>query len=151
MEALVTKLRRDFPSLAFVEGPVAHWSAQAQSITYTLTDSTTEAWTLLHELGHALLGHAAYTSDTNLLQKEVEAWQQAERLAPKYGLAINDDYIQQCLDTYREWLHKRSTCPTCGTHGLQQPDNAYTCLNCRDRWQVTKQRFCRPYRLKSTL
>jgi hypothetical protein len=147
MEAFVDKLRRDYPALAFVPGKTAHWSARHQEVIYASSDSPSAVWTLLHELGHALLGHSTYDSDASLMQKEVEAWEKARQLGQKYNLIMGDDHIQQCLDTYREWLYKRSACPKCNSHGVQHSNGRYACLNCRTEWQVTSARFCRPYRL----
>lgn len=150
MEPFVDKLRQDYASLVFVQGTTAHWSAQEKRITYLPDDSADAQWTLLHELGHALLGHDSYESDMRLLHKEVEAWVKAKALAQKYNVKIDNEYIQQCLDTYREWLHRRSTCPSCKNHGVQQANTLYKCLNCKASWKVSQQRFCRPYRLRTT-
>jgi predicted RNA-binding Zn-ribbon protein involved in translation (DUF1610 family) len=73
----------------------------------------------------------------------------------RYGLlhelahALNPDHIQDCLDTYRDWLHRRSRCPTCGMHVLQDKSNSYKCFNCGTSWQVSGRRFARPYRLRT--
>lgn len=153
MEKFIDKLRRDFPSLSFQEGPAASWSPSKRQITYSNSGDSHEAnaWSVLHELGHALLGHEDYESDVSLLQKETEAWMRATALATSYDLAISHEHIENCLDTYRDWLHKRSTCPDCDSHGLQQNKALYRCLNCQAIWKVTSARFCRPYRLKKAL
>jgi hypothetical protein len=148
MEKLVDALRRDYPHITFREADVASWSHERREVSYCPDEHDTGVWSVLHELGHALLGHRSYESDINLLQKEAEAWQKAVSVAEHYQLVIASDHIQNCLDTYRDWLHKRSTCPTCGSHGLQQSKTLYCCLNCRDTWKVSSARFCRPYRLK---
>jgi replication factor C subunit 3/5 len=64
----------------------------------------------------------------------------------KYDINIDDDHIQNCLDTYRNWLHLRSTCPECGIRTLQTDKYTYRCHNCHTIWKVTSERFCRPYR-----
>lgn len=149
MEDLVAKLRRDYAgSLSFRKGELASWSPHRQQISYSLTDDETGAWSLLHEVGHALLGHQSYQSDMELLKKEVEAWEKARELAEAYSLTISNEHIQDCLDTYRDWIYKRSTCPACQNHGLQQNKDLYSCVNCQNSWMVTSARFCRPYRLK---
>lgn len=148
MEQFVRKLRQEFPAFTFVQGEVACWSAGKQQIAYSSDRSDASLWTLLHELGHALLGHHSYESDMDLLHKEVAAWQTARQLGRKYSLSIDEDYMQNCLDSYRDWLHKRSTCPHCGSHGLQPSRSLYHCLNCQGIWKVNLDRFCRPYRLK---
>jgi len=78
---------------------------------------------------------------------EVDAWERARRLASDLGTEIDEDHIQNCLDTYRDWLDKRSICPTCTTKCLQQGDFIhYRCFNCRSVWKVTANRFGRAYR-----
>lgn len=148
MESFVTKLRQDYPAFQFVKGHQAAWSAGTGQIAYESNESAPSLWSLLHELGHALLGHDNYKSDADLLHKEVAAWEKAKELAKHYKIAIVDDHIQRCLDTYREWLYKRSSCPTCGSHGIQRLEHLYSCLNCQGNWQISGRRFCRPYRLR---
>jgi hypothetical protein len=151
MEPFVSALRQDFPDLHFVPGAKASWSPSQRAITYR--DETSQSgrslWTLLHELGHALLDHTSYESDTNLVQKEAAAWAKAQEVAKKYKVTISDAHIQDCLDTYRDWLHKRSSCPVCDSHGLQTTQSLYSCPNCQNTWKVSSARFCRPYRLKN--
>lgn len=77
---------------------------------------------------------------------ESEAWSVAAKIGRKYGVSISDEHIQNCLDTYRDWLHRRSTCPTCGTHVIQSDSNTYRCYNCQTVWHVSNRRFVRPYR-----
>jgi len=147
MEALISQLRQDYPDIVFTQSHVASWSPSTQQVSYNDHKEEVAAWSILHEIGHALLGHASYNSDVELLYKEREAWNEAKRLASKYHLIIDNDYIEDCLDTYRDWLYKRSTCPTCRRQGLQQSRMQYRCVNCDSGWSVTTQRFCRPYRL----
>lgn len=152
MEKFVAQLRNQFPALKFVQSEVASWSPRQQQVSYVVTkEEGQDMWSLLHELGHALLGHESYQTDANLLQKEAEAWERALELAGIYQITINPEHIENCLDTYRDWLHRRSTCPDCSSHGLQLNKSLYSCLNCQTRWQVSNARFCRPYRLKKAL
>lgn len=148
MENLLAKLRQDYPTLTFKEASVASWSPTSRCVSYSTTDVETASGSLLHELGHAVCDHQAYSSDVSLLRKESEAWDKAQELSKKYQITIDDEQIQGCMDTYRDWLHKRSTCPDCGTHGLQQSKALYCCPNCQTTWMVSSARFCRPYRLK---
>lgn len=148
MEKLVDKLKQDYPSLTFLEGEQAHWSPKDATVTYSRASAKTGIWTLFHELGHALCGHQDYTNDIDLLKKEAEAWERAQKVALPYGTEISKDHIENCLDTYRDWLHKRSSCPGCDTHGLQRSKALYYCPNCQTTWKVSSARFCRPYRLK---
>ena len=147
---LTKRLRLDFPDITFAAGEQFFWSPADRTVFYsTKKESITAAWALLHELSHALLGHAHYKTDFELLQMEVAAWHHAEGLSANYNLAINPDHVQDCLDTYRDWLHARSQCPACTEHGLQTNSTTYECLNCHTQWHVSSARFCRPYRMTS--
>jgi len=146
MEALVRKLQTDFPAFTFRAGPRFRWAADHQEIIYKLDNDIRNTWGILHELGHALRGHHDYHTDVELLRKEVEAWAEAESLSAQYGVTIDAEHIQGCLDSYRDWLHKRSTCPQCALRGVQDDAKRYVCLNCKATWVVSSARFCRAYR-----
>src|ERR1700685_2099067 len=108
MEDFIHKLTRDFPGLTFQTGAVACWSPKQQHIIYNPdTEQPAGFWSLLHEVGHALLKHANYSSDFELLSLEVAAWEKARVLARNYAQEIDEAHIERCLDTYRDWLHKR--------------------------------------------
>ena len=147
MDKLLPKFRQDFPDITFRIGSVFSWSPKDKVITYVERTTDDKAiWSIIHEISHAQLHHTTYTYDIELLQLEVAAWQYAVPLAQSYGYTIDNDHIQDCLDTYREWLHKRSTCPTCTVHSLQKTSDSYSCFNCGATWKVTHTNFCRPYR-----
>jgi hypothetical protein len=139
-----------FPDVSFEEGSSFYWSPQNQTVVHNPSSPSEEIgiWSLLHETAHAALGHEIYKTDFELLALEVAAWGDAKKLGEKLDVTINEEHIQDCLDTYRDWLHQRSTCPTCGNGGLQHDPREYRCHNCSTKWHVTASRFCRPYRRK---
>ncbi len=147
MEKLISQLKKDHPQLIFNASSSLCWSPSRGEVLYAHgahPDASLAG--LLHEVGHARLGHSGYTHDFELLQKEVDAWQEALQLSEQYGVVISNDHVQDCLDTYRDWVYKRSLCPTCGLAGLQVAETHFRCINCMDTWNVTSARFCRPYR-----
>jgi len=148
MQKLISKIHAEFPNLRFVAADQFYWSPESSEIFYNKAAGGQQAtWSLLHETGHALLAHASYKSDFELLLLEVAAWERAQHLAKHLKLTIDEDHIQDCLDTYRDWLYKRSICPNCSTKSLQQGDFVhYRCFNCHTTWRVTASRFCRAYR-----
>ena len=148
MKELISALKKRFPELKFLAGKQFSWSPETSEIFYIRGAKDEQSqWSLLHETGHALLGHTAYKSDFELLQLEVAAWEKAKELARLLDIKINNDHIEDCLDTYRDWLHKRSICPNCHTQCLQEDNfTHYRCHNCHTRWKVSKNRFCRAYR-----
>jgi len=143
------RVAADYPQFKFKAGAQEHWSPKTKTITYEDTDSIELKYGLLHELAHALLDHSSYKSDFELLKLESQAWHQAAEIGQKYGLKIDDNHIQNCLDTYRDWLHRRSKCPTCGMHVMQQNATTYKCFNCGESWHVSSGRFARSYRRRA--
>lgn len=150
IDLFIKKLEADYPDIKFKTGAKEHWSPKLKTITYNPHEKPLNfKFGLLHELAHALLGHTTYGTDFELLKLESQAWDLAAKLGKKYGVKIDSEYIQICLDTYRDWLHRRSTCPVCGTHVLQSNIDYYHCYNCQTDWRVSNERFVRPYRRKT--
>jgi hypothetical protein len=145
METLVRKLQQDYPDVVFRIGDAPCWSPRNRQVIYTI-ERTHSIAGLFHELAHAHLKHEGYASDLDLLAKEVSAWETARTLAHTYDIIIDAEHVEDCLDTYRDWLHKRSTCPRCHMNGLQHDSGRYNCINCDHSWRVSTSRFCRPYR-----
>ena len=148
MHKLLTSLQIAYPKIKFTPSTSFYWSPENQEVFY-IEDIDTEIsrWSLLHEVGHALLDHHSYDADYMLLRLEVAAWQKAKEISQNFNLLIEEDHIQDCLDTYRDWVFKRSICPECGTKCFQGSDfKHYKCFNCHARWRVTPSRFCRTYR-----
>ena len=148
MAKLLDTLAKKLPGTSYVAGTAFRWSPKDNMIIYRDAREPTQAdeWALLHETGHALLNHRNYSSDLELLLLEVAAWEKAEELAKELGVEIDPEHVQDCLDTYRDWLHQRSTCPVCITASLQINPTTYRCHNCLTEWQVSASRFCRAYR-----
>lgn len=148
MQSLIHKIKLAHPSLEFTAAKQFYWSPESKEIFYNSHARGKQAkWSLLHETGHALLGHTSYEADYELLRLEIAAWERAQLLAQQLKVTIDEEHIQDCLDTYRDWLYKRSICPKCSTKCLQQGDFVhYRCFNCHTKWRVTASRFCRAYR-----
>lgn len=143
----IDRLSQDYPDFQFVHGAQEHWSPKTSTITFNPAQKPQQIrYGVLHELAHALLGHQNYQSDFELLKMESEAWHLASKIGRKYGVKISEDHIQNCLDTYRDWLHRRSQCPSCGMHVTQESASTYHCFNCGTNWRVSSGRFARPYR-----
>lgn len=147
-ESLLVRLAKEYTCYQFVSGTRYQWSAIHQTITYDTSSPINESF-LLHELAHAILNHSNYSIDIKLLRQEGAAWYYAQTmLAPRYSLVIKGDTIDDCLESYREWIHKRSTCPVCSQAGLQVKSKIYTCMNCTYSWKVNDARQCQLRRLK---
>jgi hypothetical protein len=146
---LLKRLRDSHPQVRFTAGKDFVWSPETQEVFYISNPKlrAQDAWSLLHETGHALLGHTSYKADIELIRLEMDAWDKAKELAAEFDIRIDEDHIQNCLDTYRDWLYARSICPGCTTKCLQSSNYThYRCHNCHTTWKVTPSRFARPYR-----
>lgn len=148
---IATRIIDDYCQIQFAESELFYWSARSNTVFYTpaLLDSVVGIYKLLHETGHALLEHATFESAPELLSLEVAAWTKAKKLAGDYGITIDQDYIESCLDSYRDWLHRRSMCPTCKTVGTEIAANTYRCFNCSQKWLVSPDQRSRCYRQKT--
>lgn len=148
METLLNRLIAEYPEVRFVEGSSYYWSPSTQQVFYSSGQLLNQVsdYSLLHELSHALLDHISFKSDYELLLMEMAAWEHAKKLSKKYAVSIDDDHVQDCLDSYRDWVYRRSICSRCGAKSLQCDKNVYQCFNCHNSWHVTSSRMCRPYR-----
>ena len=169
---LTVVLSDSYPQLQFMSAETYYWSPENHTVYYKKNDASAHgSWSLLHEVAHGLLGHTKYYSDFELVRMEMEAWEKAKKLAGELQeslgaqslepgeardkpelrsqnseLTTNEDHIQDCLDSDRDWLHKRSLCPDCNLSSIQTDAHTYTCVFCDKKWHVTAERFCRPYR-----
>lgn len=142
INSLLNNLREDFPQFTFQIDNQFLWSARRQTISIDPTVDFSSEFTL-HELSHALLDHKGYLSDIDLIKLERDAWEYAKKyLAPRYNHPVDEEIVQDNLDTYRDWLHARSCCPECNTVGLQAKSRQYRCLSCGHTWRVNDAKLC---------
>ncbi|HJP81142.1 MAG TPA: hypothetical protein VJ841_01970 [Candidatus Saccharimonadales bacterium] len=144
MHSLLKELREHYPQFTFTSSDTAYWNPEDRTVFYS--DNIPE---LLHELGHAILKHQEYRRDIELLKIESDAWEYAAKtLAPLYHIDISEEIAQDSLDSYRDWLHSRSTCPECRATGIQTSPAGYTCIVCRSKWRVNEAKNCELRRYK---
>ena len=137
-----------FSHLSFCVDKSFYWSASLREVHYKSATSVEDIWQLLHEIAHAKLGHHNYTKDIQLLNQEVAAWYLAKKqLAPLFNVNMDEDFAEDQLDSYRNWLHERSKCPQCTQTGIQQTTSIYQCINCSCSWSVNDARLCKLRRI----
>ena len=146
--SVIKKLKVDYPQFIYKKSSDFLWSHNEHTIYYS--DEKDDCSFLFHELSHALLNHAEYERDIELIAIERKAWDKAKEIAIKYDVIIDEDFIQSNLDTYRDWLHERSICPKCEANGLQIKKERYRCLACNHEWRVNQAKTCalRRYSIK---
>lgn len=148
-DSLLDTLRQEYADITFVQGEQFEWQPTTRTIMFDPEDAHFDAH-LLHELGHALLGHSEYDRDIDLIAMERDAWQTAKmELAPKHGVTVTSELLHHDMDTYRDWLHDRSTCPHCTSNGIQTKKSQYTCVTCRGTWGVNEARSCQLRRYRT--
>lgn len=149
ISSVVNQIKLDYPQYTFEPSDSFLWSFEDKKIYYN-PDGLSEWPLLFHELAHGLLGHDSFNHSLDLIQIERDAWDKAKLVSKKYNLQIADDIIEQSLDTYRDWIHKRSSCPECGAIGIESEYNKYSCLECDSKWKVNDARSCSLRRYKDT-
>lgn len=133
MRELIGKIRADYPEFKLREGKRFSFRPP-RTIIFVLGSGTDEQnlqrLQLLHEVGHAVLEHKNFTTDPERLQMERAAWEQARMLCVRYGVEYDEEFVEEELDTYRNWLHQKSCCPQCGLTRYQTRDGKYHCPGC---------------------
>lgn len=152
-EEILGILRRDYPNLRFRSGKKFTFRPPRTIIYEQNHDSARTSRTqpdeqnalgdnsktnrycmqILHEVGHALLGHRSYQTDPERLRMECAAWEKARELCDIYNIYYDENFAEEQLDSYRNWLHQRSTCPECGLTCFQTRDGVYHCPSCDNR------------------
>ncbi len=130
LNKLVAKLQQDYPNITFTPGPRATFRPP-HTIIYP---SDASPLLLLHELGHYIIHQTDFSSDIQLLRIEADAWEQAKHLADQYQVKWDEDFAQDHLDSYRDYLYTASLCPNCNITGYQDNQGTYHCPLCDKRW-----------------
>lgn len=136
---LLARLVDRFPEVNFIEGADFKWEPSSKTIFWASSEHF-EAQ-ILHEIGHFLAGHFDFKMDIDLLKMELEAWEKAKIIAREYGVRISQNLIEDHLDTYRDWLHRRSLCPNCQINGFQMKNCDYRCPACESEWRANSAKF----------
>lgn len=145
---LLDSLKSDFSELKFETTEGFKWDAASGTVFLGWKGRVGQKNALLglHELAHAVLKHEDYEYDIELVRMEAEAWERVKTdFCDRYGVIWDEELAQGEIDTYRDWLYKRSLCPTCGRNGWQSGKNKYRCV-CGYSWGVNEDKFKRIYR-----
>ena len=128
---LIQKLRVDYPDFLFKSGTRFAFRPPR---TIVLGDPNEASYPLLllHEVGHALCGHRDFKTTPQRVKMEREAWEKARELCDLYGVEYDEAVVEQELDSYRDWLDKKSRCPVCGLTRFQTTDGKFHCPKCEN-------------------
>ena len=126
----LAKIKNNYPELVFKAGK--RFSFRPPRTVVVGPEEPQDELLLLHELGHALSRHVMFDTGAKRLKMEREAWEKARVLAAVYSVEFDDSLVEAELDTYRDWLDKKSRCPRCGLTRYQTPDGTYHCPRCEN-------------------
>ena len=135
-----------FPQYTFVAGSFFMWLPRKASITYDPKRLKTNSGRigLLHEIGHAQLGHLSYPKfDMALLAMEMDAWDFVRARAADYKLHVDERHISSCIASYDYWISKSATCPDCDNFSLQRDRSNFACFACGAVWRVNDNKMRR--------
>jgi hypothetical protein len=143
IHSLIDEIKAAYPRLVLRRGDNFYYNASAMSITYDPSDRFV-CQLLLHEIGHYIAADPTPNSGVELIACEQRAWFIAtSTLSPRFEVKIDKDFVEDCLDTYRHWLHQRSTCSYCNITALEFSSSHYTCVACGRSWLANSAKTCR--------
>ena len=122
-------IKHAYPTFSFRPGPKFLFRPP-KSIYYQEMDDNYRLL-LLHELSHALLGHFSYEKSLERLQIERDAWEKTRELCEKHSVAFDESVAESELDTYRDWVHQKTLCKTCGLTCLEVSPESLYCPFCQ--------------------
>lgn len=130
MNKFCEQLREEYPNLCWRVGKKFAYRPPRTIVVEQNFEQDCYNLLVLHELGHALCEHKNYGTDAERLKMERQAWEKARELAKKYEVEYVEELVEEKLDSYREWLHQKSTCKRCGLTMYQKRNGGYFCPQC---------------------
>ena len=131
--AFLETLKTYFPNFSFKPGRKFLFRPK-KSIFY-LEDNENFRLLLLHELSHALLGHFSYETSLERIKIERDAWGKTRSLCKTYGVPFSEEFAETELNSYRDWLHQKTLCKTCGLTCLEINSESLYCPFCQKTYK----------------
>jgi len=127
--AFLDSLKSAYPDFFFKPG--RKFLFRPKRTIFYLEDNDNFRFLLLHELAHALLKHFSYDTSLERLTLERDAWEKTRQLCSDYKVPFLDSLAEAELNTYRDWLHKKTLCKTCGLSCLEVNSESLYCPFCQ--------------------
>ena len=127
--AFLSSLEETYPDFTFRPGHKFLFRPP-KSIYYLESDENFRLL-LLHELAHALLGHFSFSRSLERLQIERDAWEKTRELCNLHSVPFDEALAEAELDTYRDWVHQKTLCKTCGLTCLEVNSESLFCPFCQ--------------------
>lgn len=127
---------RKHEKLHFRKSQKFYWDSKNNLIYYDPSKLEDDAGrqSLLHEIGHALLGHLDYKFDLELLKMEIDAWKIAKLHSKTFNVIITKSCVDDSLNSYLNWIKDRAICPACSSLSLQNKKAQRNCAFCYFMW-----------------
>jgi len=90
---------------------------------------------LLHELAHAILGHFSFDRSLERLEIERDAWEKTRELCAIYDVPFDENLAESELNSYRDWVHQKTLCKTCGLTCLEVSSESLYCPSCQKTYK----------------
>ena len=135
LKKLIAKISADYPELQLAPGERFQFSPPSTLYYDPQSTEKRSDLLLLHELGHYLIQKSNYSSDIELVEIESQAWAKARTICSNYDIQYDEDFAEDRLDSYRDWLHLVSLCKNCNLAGYQDSTQLYHCPLCGATWK----------------
>ena len=135
LKKLIAKITINHPELQLTPGERFQFSPPSTLYFDPKSSEKRADLLLLHELGHYLIKKTDYSSDIELVKIESQAWAKAREICSDYNVQYNEDFAEDHLDSYRNWLHLTSLCKNCNLAGYQDSALLYHCPLCGATWK----------------
>lgn len=130
--AFLNSLVASFPELSFKPGK--KFLFRPKKTVFYAEENKNFPLLLLHETAHALLGHFSFSTELERLTIERDAWEKTRSLCADFALPFDEEFAEANLDTYRDWLHQKTLCKTCGLTCLEVDSESLYCPFCQKRF-----------------
>lgn len=135
-QAFLETLKSEFPNFSFKPGRKFLFRPK-KSIFY-LEDNENFRLLLLHELAHALLGHFSFETSLDRLKIERDAWDKTRSLCADFNVPFLEEVAEAELNSYRDWLHQKTLCKTCGLSCIEVDSESLFCPFCQKTYKKSK-------------
>ncbi|MBR3320251.1 hypothetical protein IKG20_03035 [Candidatus Saccharibacteria bacterium] len=127
--SFLESIKTAYPKFSFLPG--RKFLFRPPKTIYYLESNENFRFLLLHELSHAVLGHFTFEKSLERLQLERDAWEKTRELCKTYDVPFDESLAEEELDTYRDWVHKKTLCKTCGLTCLEVSPESLYCPFCQ--------------------
>ncbi len=131
--AFLKELQENYPNFVFKPGH--KFLFRPKKTIYYIEANDNFRLLLLHELAHALLEHFSFDRSLERLEIERDAWEKTQKLCVIYNIPFDEKLAESELNTYRDWVHQKTLCKTCGLTCLEVSSESLYCPFCQKTYK----------------